>query len=75
MPYHLDTSCNNLGSTGAHACMFLPRVNTSMNAGFGIRITTIHGTGISWVAVKELKLSYYIEGTLLFTIYYIYPLW
>ena len=27
-----------------------------------------------WVAVKELKLSYHIGETLLFTIY-IYPLW
>ena len=27
-----------------------------------------------WVAVKELKLSYYIGETILFTIY-IYPLW
>ena len=27
-----------------------------------------------WVAVKELKSSYYIGETLLFTIY-IYPLW
>ena len=36
--------------------------------------------GIYWVAVKDLKLSYYIGETLLFTIYiyiYIYrdPLW
>ena len=29
---------------------------------------------LTWVAVKELKLSYYIGETLLFTIY-IYPLW
>ena len=28
----------------------------------------------NWVAVKELKVSYYIGETLLFTIY-IYPLW
>ena len=28
-----------------------------------------HGTPIFWVAVKELKLSYYIGETLLFTIY------
>ena len=26
-------------------------------------------TGIIWVAVKELKLSYYIGGTLLFSMY------
>ena len=28
---------------------------------------------VDWVAVKELKLSYYIGETLI--IYYIYPLW
>ena len=29
----------------------------------------VEGVGPYWVAVKELKLSYYIAGTLLFTIY------
>ena len=28
-----------------------------------------HREGLSWVAVKELNLSYYIGETLLFTIY------
>ena len=40
-------------------------------SGLGLR-----AWGLGWVAVKELKLSYYIGETLLFTIYiYIYPLW
>ena len=29
----------------------------------------VHGWDLNWVAVKELKLSYYIGETLLFTIY------
>ena len=31
--------------------------------------SVVRNASILWVAVKELKLSYYIEETLLFTIY------
>ena len=45
-------------------------IRISINSGslVGVPVTLV-GMTLCWVAVKELKLSYYIEETLLFTIY------
>ena len=37
--------------------------------GFLLRNLSVFEGSLDWVAVKELKLSYYIGETLLFTIY------